>query len=79
MSKLKKIISNVLNIPEANITDETSPDNTESWDSFNALMLVAELESSYNVAFTMEEIIEVKCVADIKKSLEKHGIEKNEI
>ncbi|MGA1823454.1 MAG: acyl carrier protein [bacterium] len=79
MSKLKKIISNVLDIPEKEINDDTSPDNVESWDSFNGLMLVSELEKNYKVSFTMEEITAVKCVADIKKSLKKYNIDENEI
>ena len=79
MKRLKTILSDVLNIPEEQITDETSPDNSESWDSFNGLMMVTELESNYNVSFTMEEITGVTCVADIKKSLKKHGISENEI
>lgn len=79
MRRLKKILSHVLQIPEEQINEQTSPDNTESWDSFNGLMIVSELESNYNVSFTMGEIAGVKCVADIKKSLKNHGIDENEI
>jgi len=68
------ILSKVLGIDEASITDNTSPANVESWDSFNGLMLVSELEKEFNVKFTMEEVISVKCVGDIKKSLKRHGI-----
>jgi len=79
MSKLKKIIAKVLELPTKKINDQLSPDNTPSWDSFNGLMLVSELEKAYGVSFTMAEIIGIKCVADIKKCLQKHGIKKNEI
>jgi acyl carrier protein len=78
MEKLKKILSNVLGIPESEITDETSPDNVETWDSFNGLMLVSELENEFNVKFTMDEVTSVKCVKDIKEALKKHGINLNE-
>ena len=74
MKRLKKILSEILEIDEETITDETSPDNVESWDSFNGLMLVVALENSFNVKFTMEEIVSVKCVGDIKYYLEKHGV-----
>ena len=74
MRRLKYILSKVLEIDESLITDKTSPDNTETWDSFNALMLVSELEKEFNVKFTMEEVTAVKCVKDIKQTLTNHGI-----
>lgn len=74
MKKLNEILSKVLDIKESDIDDKTSPQNTDSWDSFNALMLVSELEKEFNVKFTLDEIIAVKCVRDIKKALKKHGI-----
>lgn len=74
MKKLNLILSRVLGINENFITDSTSPENVESWDSFNALMIVSELEKEFNVKFTMAEITAVKCVKDIKNSLNRHGI-----
>lgn len=74
MKRLKQILSKVLQIDENKITDETSPDNAETWDSFNGLMLVSELENEFNVQFTMDEVMSVKCVKDIKEALKKHGV-----
>ena len=78
MNRLKAILSKVLSIDKDSINDKTSPDNAESWDSFNGLMLVSELEKEFNVKFTMEEVVSVKNVKDIKESLKKHGIKLNE-
>lgn len=74
MSRLKRILSKVLRIPENQINNETSPDNTETWDSFNGLMIVSELENEFNMKFTMNEVMSVKCVQDIKEVLKNHGI-----
>ena len=74
MQTLKSILAKVLGIAEEQINDQTSPDNVESWDSFNGLMLVSELESNFQVKFTMDEITAVKCVGDIKSALRKHGV-----
>lgn len=74
MDRLKQILSKVLGIDEGQITDETSPDDVETWDSFNGLMLVSELESEFNVKFTMNEVTSVKCVRDIKEALKRHGV-----
>lgn len=74
MKKLRSILSKVLGVDESGITDDTSPDNVETWDSFNALILVSDLEKNYNVKFTMEEVVSVKCVRDIKTCLSRHGV-----
>jgi len=74
MQKLKGIISSVFEINAEDITDKTSPDNTENWDSFNAMILVTELENNYNIKLTMDEVRQMACVKDIKSVLEKHGV-----
>ena len=48
MKRVKAIISKVLQIPESNVDDNTSPENTENWDSFNALLLISEFEKAFN-------------------------------
>lgn len=78
MNRLKEVLSKVLGIAPDSINDKTSPNNVESWDSFNGLMLASELEKKFNVKFTMEEVVSVKNVRDIKESLKKHGIKLNE-
>ena len=50
---LYKIIANVFSISESDISDKSSPESIESWDSFNGLVLVDELENHFNVKFTM--------------------------
>ena len=74
MKRLKIILSKVLDIEENTITDSTSPETVDSWDSFNALMMVSELENNFKVKFTMDEVINIKCVKDIINTLNKYGI-----
>ena len=73
--KLYDIISKVFSIQISEINDESSPETIESWDSFNGLILVDELENSFNVKFSISEIIDVKSVKDIKKHLKNHGVD----
>lgn len=73
MGQLNTILAQVFSIDESTITDSTSPQTVESWDSFNALILVTELEEKFKVKFTMEEITSVQNVGDIKSILRKHG------
>lgn len=78
MNKLKKILSKVLGVKEADISDDSSPDNIDSWDSFNGLMLVSELENEFKISFTIDEVVKVKTVGDIKRALIKHGVKLDE-
>ena len=72
--KLHNIISKVFSVPISEINDESSPETIESWDSFNGLILVDELESNFNIKFSLSEIIDIKNVKDIKRHLKNHGI-----
>jgi len=76
--KLYDIISKVLSVQISEINDESSPETIESWDSFNGLILVDELESNFNIKFSVSEIIDVKNVKDIKNHLNNHGVDLNE-
>jgi len=76
--KLYNIISKVFSVPISEINDESSPETIESWDSFNGLILVDELESNFNIKFSVSEIVDVKNVKDIKRNLNNHGVDLDE-
>ena len=77
-NKLYTIISKVMDVPESEINDQSSPENIESWDSFHGLVLVDELENNFNVKFTIEEIADVQNVGDIKRHIKNHNIDLDE-
>ena len=74
LQKLYAILVRVLGVQESAITDTMSPSTVPSWDSYNALMLVSELETKFNVHFTMDEVVAVQNVGDMKGALKKHGV-----
>jgi len=76
--KLYDIMSKVFSVQISEINDESSPETIESWDSFNGLILVDELESNFNIKFSVSEIIDVKNVKDIKRHLNNHGVDLDE-
>jgi len=73
-SDVYAIIAKVFGIPESQINDESGPETIESWDSFNGLVLVDELENHFKIKFSISEITDVKTVADIKKHLKNHNV-----
>ena len=63
-----------ISIPESEVNDQSGPENIESWDSFNGLILVDELENHFKIKFSISEITDVKTVADIKQHLKNHNV-----
>jgi len=72
--KLYQIISNVMKIDISIITDELGPEVIENWTSFNGYVLLNELETGFDVKFTINEAMDVKNIADIKRHLRNKGI-----
>lgn len=74
MKRLTALLARVFQVDESEINDNTSPENTEKWDSFNTLNLVMELENEFNVQFRFDEIVAIKCVKDIKEALIRQNV-----
>jgi acyl carrier protein len=72
--KLFQLVAEVMNIDVSEINENSGPDTIENWDSFNGFVLVDKLETEFNVQFTLDEIIDVKIISDIKKYLKNHGV-----
>ena len=67
-----------MSVPFSQINDNSSPESIESWTSFNGYVLLYELETEFKVKFTLDEAIDVKTVADIKRHLNNHGVVLND-
>ena len=73
-----EIISKIMNVPIREINDNSGPETIERWDSYNGLLLVDELESEFNISFSLEEMSDVHNISDIKRHLESHGVSLND-
>ncbi len=56
--RVKKVMSDVLNIDIESINNESSPDNIENWDSLKHMNLIVALEEEFEIEFDDEEIVE---------------------
>ena len=74
METLRELMSRVLDINKEEVVRSSSPDTISSWDSFNGLMLISELEKNFDVKFTMDETMMIQNVGDIRKALEKYSV-----
>jgi acyl carrier protein len=72
-SNLLDIVANVMEVQVSQIDDDSGPETIENWDSFRGLILFEELETKYNVKFTLNELLNVKKIRDIKNILSVRG------
>lgn len=68
------VLSRVLLVNGEELSDAATPATVPSWDSYNALMLFSELEGAFSMTFSTEEMVAVRNVGDIKRSLQSHGV-----
>ena len=73
-SEIKDVMSAVFKIPVDDITNDTSPDSVQLWDSLKHMQLVAGLEEVFEIEFTDKEIIEMTTFVQIKSALLKYLI-----
>ena len=73
-NKLFEIVARVFNVPIDEINYESNPENIENWDSFTGYVLLDEIETNFNVKFTMDESLEIEKIGDFKNILKKKGI-----
>jgi acyl carrier protein len=71
-SKAKLVFSNLFDIDQEEIRDDSSPENVALWDSLNHLRMVTEMEKVFQVRFTMKEIRSMITFGKIKDVLSFH-------
>ena len=69
------IICKILLLERDKISNQVSQEDLEVWDSMTHLALVSELEQAFDIFLSDDDIIDIKTIGDIKKTLVKYGIE----
>ena len=72
--KLIEILTKVLLLEESEISDELSRDDVEEWDSLAHLMLINELEETFQITINDDDILAIRTIGDLKKVLKKLGV-----
>lgn len=66
---LRALVAEVFEIPLDQVSADLTPDQVVVWDSLNHLRLVTEVESRFDVHFSMIEIQEMGSIGDLDRIL----------
>jgi acyl carrier protein len=70
-SKLNEIFIDVLDLEDdIELTDETSANDIEEWDSLSHIQLIVAIEKAFGIKFTSLEIMKWRNVGEMVSSME---------
>ncbi len=67
-------VAAILQLQVDDVTDEISPENTDTWDSLNQINLISALEQEFGVTLPIDSLEAVDSVAALKDLLVQHGV-----
>ncbi len=72
--RFHETVAAILKLQVDDVTDEISPDNTNTWDSMNQINLISALEQEFDVTLPIDSLESVDSVAALKDLLAQHGV-----
>lgn len=72
--KLTQAFCDALEITQGEVSDELAYNTIKQWDSTAHMVLVAELESVFDVLLDTDDVIDLSSVGKAKTILEKYGV-----
>jgi acyl carrier protein len=71
LNTVASIIREVLELPELQITNETSAADVDEWDSMTHIQIIAQIEAHYKVRFALGELQSLKNVGEMIDLIQK--------
>jgi acyl carrier protein len=74
IDKLILVFAETLGVDPSTLCDESTPDNTEKWDSVKAMELVASIEEAFLIELKTKEIMSMRSIGLARNLLAKKGV-----
>lgn len=73
MKTFNSILSEMFSIEESEIQDTLTSNDIPDWDSMNYIFFISELEKHFGIVFTMDEVMAVETVGDLRRIVEERS------
>jgi acyl carrier protein len=73
--RIRGVVADVFGVPSASLTDASSPDTIDGWDSLGHVNLVLALESEFAVSISPEDAIAMVSIGRIQQVLTEKQIQ----
>lgn len=71
---MEELLSEVLQVPAADIGEDLAMSDVEAWDSLKHMELIVALETAFDVQLTFDEIVAMRSVREIKRVLAERSV-----
>lgn len=75
LPKFNEYVCEIFGVDESELTDDTSPDEIDDWDSVTHMDLMALFEDEWDISLDVEEITEMITIGLMKEILKTHGVD----
>jgi acyl carrier protein len=63
--KMEEIFTDIMDLKDIKLNDETSADDIEEWDSLSHIQIIVAIEKAFGIKFSSQEMITWKNVGDM--------------
>ncbi|MBR6088848.1 MAG: acyl carrier protein [Anaerolineaceae bacterium] len=63
--RLNKVFQDVFDDEELTVTDQTSPEDIDDWDSLAQITLIAAVENEFGIRFPVKKALQMKTAGQI--------------
>lgn len=70
--KLKDIFTTLFTLSKDEIRPESSPETIQTWDSVQNLHMIMEIEETFGISITEDDVERMKTFSDVAKVIQNH-------
>lgn len=70
LAKVNTAFFSILGHNNFNLTDSTTADDVEGWESVTHMMIITEIETIFNIKFKLMDLMNMDSVGDLLNSIE---------
>ena len=71
-SVVREVAAQILGVEKSSLTEESSPETIDQWDSLNHLQLITAIEQRFDLVLPMAAIMEIEDLGSLTRVIQSH-------